>query len=68
MSRHRQNPEGTEWNLPLALQTRRQALRRLGTGLGVVGLAGVLRDARWLAPEASAASLNPLAPRVPHFA
>jgi hypothetical protein len=39
--------------------TRREMLARMGTGLGMVGLAGVLAD------TASAAS--PLAPRKPHF-
>src|SRR5688572_420043 len=39
--------------------TRRQLLQRSGTGLGMLGLAGILAD------EAQAA--NPLAPKVAHF-
>src|SRR5713226_3523199 len=45
--------------LPLS---RRELLQRLGTGLGVLGLAGVLAD------EAVSAPANPLAPKSPHFA
>ncbi len=46
--------------------TRRQLLRRTGTGLGLVGLAAVLGDGGLLAtPEAGAP--NPLAPRATHF-
>src|SRR5262245_5085561 len=41
--------------------TRRAMLRRMGTGLGMLGLAGVLHDSRLLAAS------NPLAPRAPHF-
>jgi hypothetical protein len=40
--------------------TRRQLLQRSGTGLGMLGLAGLLAD------EAKA-STNPLAPKVAHF-
>src|SRR6516162_8087285 len=42
--------------------TRREMLLRMGTGLGVVGLAGVLADSQ----PASAA--DPLALKKPHFA
>jgi hypothetical protein len=44
--------------------SRRQLLARTGTGLGVLGLAGLLAD------EAKGAALagNPLAPKKPHFA
>src|SRR5437867_3070233 len=41
--------------------TRRQLLQRSGTGLGMLGLAGLLAD------DARAASTNPLAPKVAHF-
>ncbi|MFL5342533.1 MAG: DUF1501 domain-containing protein [Gemmataceae bacterium] len=42
--------------------SRRELLQRVGTGLGVLGLASILAD------EASAASpANPLAPKSPHF-
>src|SRR5213596_3459375 len=42
--------------------TRRQLLLRSGTGLGMLGLAGILAE------EARAASAtNPLAPKVAHF-
>ncbi len=45
-------------HLPLS---RRELLRRSGTGLGMLGLAGLLAD------ESSAATANPMAPRSPHF-
>ncbi len=50
--------------------SRRQLLSRVGTGLGMLGLAGVLRDAGWLSSMAGAAeaSRNPLAAKSPHFA
>ena len=41
--------------------TRRQLLRRVGTGLGTLGLYGLLHDAGLLA------AANPLEPKVPHF-
>jgi hypothetical protein len=59
--------------------TRREALRHAGTGLGVLGLAGLLNDAGFLggeaigatpslaAPAAGASVRNPLAPHPPHF-
>jgi len=52
------------------LLSRREMLGRMGTGLGSLGLAGLLRDAGWF-PELSAAPdgrTNPLAPRPAHFA
>jgi hypothetical protein len=42
--------------------TRRELLKRCGTGLGMIGLAGVLADDGLLASE-----VNPLAPKKPHF-
>jgi hypothetical protein len=51
--------------------TRRDMLRHMGTGLGVLGLADVLRDSGWFAPGAQAAGAavqNPLTPRPPQFA
>jgi hypothetical protein len=42
--------------------TRREMLRRTGTGLGMLGLAGVLADSGLLR-----AAGNPLAPHAPHF-
>src|SRR5947209_10563768 len=47
------------------LITRREMLRRSGTGLGMLGLAGLLADTGLLG-TAHAAS-NPLAPRATHF-
>ena len=48
--------------LPNVTFSRRDMLQRTGTGLGVLGLAGLLAD------EAKAASsTNPLAPKVAHF-
>ena len=46
--------------------SRREMLQRLGTGLGVIGLAGLLQDNGLLAAERKAG--NPLAPKQPHFA
>jgi hypothetical protein len=43
--------------------SRRDFLRRSGMGLGAVALAGILQDAG----EASAATIDPLTPKVPHF-
>jgi hypothetical protein len=47
--------------------SRRALLQRLGTGLGVIGLAGLLRDDGVLGAETGKTS-NPLAPKAPHFA
>ncbi len=48
--------------------SRRQWLGQAGTGLGLLGLAGVLKDGGCLEPAARAAApLNPLAPRPPQF-
>src|SRR5256884_1301355 len=54
-------------HLPPCFLTRRQMLRQMGTGLGVLGLAGLLRDAGVLVPSVIAASANPLAARPPQF-
>ncbi len=43
--------------------TRRSLLRRAGAGAGMLGLATLLRDEKLLAAN----SLDPLAPREPHF-
>jgi hypothetical protein len=60
--------------------TRRQALRRTGTGLGMPGLVGLLNDAGVLgsasaatasgsaSPTGGTLAKNPLAPRASHFA
>jgi hypothetical protein len=47
--------------------TRRDLLQRVGTGFGLVGLAGLLNDQRLIA-DPPAAPTNPLAPKQPHFA
>jgi hypothetical protein len=47
--------------------TRRQLLRRAGTGLGIVGLAALLRDGDLMGQTATTAPHNPLAPRPTHF-
>jgi hypothetical protein len=58
-------------HLPPRYLTRRQMLRQMGTGLGVLGLAGVLGDARLLASSESGnrqpGIANPLSPRPPQF-
>lgn len=48
--------------------SRRAMLREMGTGLGFLGLAGVLDRAGLLAPGARADEVNPLAPKRSHFA
>jgi hypothetical protein len=45
--------------------SRREMLTRMGTGLGIVGLAGVLRAQE--RPDATSTNASPLAPRPPHF-
>jgi hypothetical protein len=42
-------------------------LRKMGTGLGMLGLAALMRDVNLLVPAAGASPANPLAPRSPHF-
>src|SRR4051812_15675723 len=46
--------------------SRRALLQQMGTGLGMIGLAGLLKDNALLGAEAKAA--NPLAPKPAHFA
>jgi hypothetical protein len=46
--------------------TRRDMLQRVGTGFGLLGLAGLLNEQQLLATPPGATS--PLAPRQPHFA
>src|SRR5581483_3135472 len=55
-------------HLPPRLLTRRQMLHQMGTGLGMLGLASLLRDSGLLAAEAHGAALNPLAAKPPQFA
>src|SRR6185436_12335056 len=43
--------------------SRREMLRRMGTGFGMIGLAGLLADEANAAPQVA----NPLAPKAPHF-
>src|SRR5690349_6370434 len=50
-------------HLPPRLLTRRQMLRQMGTGLGMLGLATLLQDSGLLVPAANGASQNPLSPR-----
>ncbi len=42
-------------------------LRRMGTGFGALGLAGLLRDSGALAPNAAADTGNPLSPKPPQL-
>ncbi len=51
-----------------AFQSRRTMLREMGTGLGFLGLTGLLDRAGLLAPSAGASEVNPLAARQPQFA
>lgn len=50
-------------HLPPRLQTRRQMLSHMGTGLGLLGLAPLLADESRSAPG----DTHPLAPKTPHF-
>src|SRR5438874_2302312 len=52
-------------HLPMRFLTRRQMLRQMGTGLGLLGFAALLKDAGLLVGEASASPVNPLAPKPP---
>ncbi len=56
---------------PTPILSRRDMLHRCGTGLGMIGLAGVMADGGLLSPGASAAaegrSALPLAPKGPHY-
>src|SRR5438445_8930306 len=52
-------------HLPMRFLTRRQMLRHMGTGLGLLGFATLLKDAGLLIPAADAALANPLAPKPP---
>ncbi len=47
--------------------SRRDLLQKMGTGLGTLGLAGILSEQGLLAGEASGAAGGPLAPRQPMF-
>jgi hypothetical protein len=48
--------------------SRRQSLQRMGTGIGMLGLAGILAQDGTLASAALPASASPLAPKPAHFA
>src|SRR3954452_18742946 len=45
--------------------SRRELLQRMGTGLGALSLAGILKEQGLFSTEPA---VNPLAPRTPHFA
>jgi Protein of unknown function (DUF1501) len=49
------------------LLTRRELLCRSGMGLGAVGLAALMQDCGLVGRAEAATSLNPLAPKKPHF-
>lgn len=55
--------------LPLSQfgMTRRESLHRMGTGLGVLGLAGILAEENILADDQGLGGSSPLAPKNPHF-
>src|SRR5262249_42056505 len=50
----------------VTMLTRRELLARTGTGLGLLGLAGLLSEQGLLASDGAPRD-NPLAPRAPHF-
>src|SRR5687767_1284833 len=53
------------------IASRRELLKRAGSGAGLLGLAALLGDEGLMLPSARAAtsdaSVNPLAPKAPHF-
>lgn len=54
-------------HLPPRFLTRRQMLRQMGTGLGMIGMARLMADAGFLVPELRASVPNPLAAKPPSF-
>jgi hypothetical protein len=48
--------------------SRREVLCRIGGGFGSLALASVFAEAGWLAAAPASRAVNPLAPRLPHFA
>ena len=61
--------EGIFHSSPAALTgfSRRELLARAGTGLGMMGLAGLLGDDSLLSTSQAADAVSPLAPKQPHF-
>src|SRR4051794_24184185 len=58
------DPTADAFSLP-----RRDLLRRCGMGYGLLGLAGLLADeTKATAATPGGGSLNPMAPKAPHFA
>jgi hypothetical protein len=58
------------FRIPHSNLSRRELLARSGTGLGMLGLAGLLRDDGLLAATNESASTgygNPMSPKAPHF-
>src|SRR5687768_15333439 len=53
--------------LPEIGLSRRELLQHSGTGLGVLGLAGLLADEARANPDRKVGGANPLAPKVAHF-
>jgi hypothetical protein len=54
---------------PPIYRTRREFLKRVGNGFGLLALAGLLEQEGLLAPpvHAAEAAVNPLAPKLPHW-
>lgn len=65
----RRQRDKLDLNAAAQMLSRRELLARGGTGLGMLGLAGVLADAGRLVPQAAAAESyrNPLEPKLAHF-
>jgi hypothetical protein len=55
-------------NADPTLVSRRWFLERCGVGLGAMALGQLLSEAGYASPSPTAAALDPLAPRLPHFA
>ncbi len=60
MSHHKPNPEDL-------FLTRREFLCRCGMGIGALALTNLMAEMGFLTPAQAADSLNPLAPKKPHF-
>src|SRR5438128_2320737 len=56
------------WPTRQSLISRRSFLGNAANGVGMLALASMLRDEGLLAATDDERSLNPLAPRLPHFA
>ncbi len=66
MSRNRRQPTVVFPNRS-APTSRREFLQRMGTGMGTLGLAGILQQEQLASAATESTSSNPLAPKASHF-